>query len=125
MSGVKAPLPPADLVARGRGRTFWRAVLAAHELRPDEVELLAEVCRMLDLLDALRVTAMRDGLTMDGRMHPAVVEARQVRQEVRRYLAQLAIPDPGGEVGEVPPEVANLRTIKARKAARARWDRGA
>lgn len=124
MGDVKVPAPPSDLVARGRGRALWRAVLSEHELRADEFELLSEVCRMLDLLDALREVTADEGLTVNGRMHPAVVESRQVRQELRRHLAQLAFPDLGDET-EVPSEVADLRTIKARKAARARWDRGA
>ena len=63
------------------------------------------------------------GRLLRGVNHPALVELRQVRQELRRHLAQLALPDP--DAGEVSAEVATLRTIKARKAARARWDRGA
>jgi hypothetical protein len=118
------PKPPDDLRPRGRGRSFWRSVLAEHEARPDELELLAEVARQLDLLDALR-EAVGETLVVDGRMHPALVELRQVRQELRRCLAQLALPDLDAGPDEVAPEVANLRTIKARKAARARWDRGA
>jgi hypothetical protein len=121
MSEVSVPEAPADLGERGR--TFWGQVLADHDPRPDELELLAEVCRQLDLLDALR-DAVGGDLVVDGRMHPALVEQRQVRMEVRRGLAALALTDPAEDV-EVAPEVANLRTIKARKAARARWDRGA
>ena len=119
----RLPAPPSDLPARGRGRKFWRAVLADHELRPDELELLAECCRMMDLADRLRDTAADAPVVVDGRTHPALVELRQVRQELRRHLGQLALPDP--DAGEVSAEVATLRTIKARKAARARWDRGA
>lgn len=95
--------------------------MAEHELRADELELLAEVARQLDLVEALRV-AVGANLVIDGKLHPALVELRQVRMELRRGLAQLAIPD-GGVTGELPVEVSNLRTIKARKAARARWDR--
>ena len=119
----RLPAPPSDLTARGRGRKFWRAVLADHELRADEVELLAECCRMMDLADRLRAAAAEAPVVVDGRTHPALVELRQVRQELRRHLAQLALPDP--DAGEVSQDVATLRTIKARRAARARWDRGA
>ena len=114
--------PPSDLVARGRGRRFWRAVVAEHELRVDEHELLAETCRLLDLVDRLRGAAAEDPVVVDGRTHPALIELRQTRQQLRLHLAQLAIPDPAADAGELPAEVANLRTIKARRAARARWD---
>ena len=119
----RLPAPPSDLTARGRGRKFWRAVLADHELRADEVELLAECCRLLDLTERLREAAADAPLLVNGRTHPLLTELRQVRQQLRLHLAQLALPDPDG--GEVSQDVATLRTIKARRAARARWDRGA
>ena len=97
-------------------------MLVDNELRVDELELLAEACRQLDLLDALREAARP--LVVDGRMHPAVVEARQVRVELRRTLAQLCLPDPEAEAEEVPPEVADFRSARARKAAVARWHGG-
>ncbi len=113
--------PPSALASRGRGRRFWRAVLVENELRADEVELLAECCRMLDLLDNLR--AAGSPLVVDGKMHPAIVETRQVRMELRRTLAQLCFPDP--EAGEeLSPKVATMRSHRARKAARARWSHG-
>ena len=115
--------PPSDLAPRGRGRRFWRAVVAEHELRSDEHELLAESCRMLDLLDALRDEA--DGvLLLDGKVHPAVVEQRQVREQLRKTLGVLAIPEVEVD-GPDLADVADYRTWRARKAARARWDRGA
>ena len=119
----RLPAPPSDLKPRGRGRRFWRTVVDGFDLRPDELELLAEAARLLDLADRLREAAADAPVVVDGRTHPALVELRQVRQELRRHLAQLALPDP--DAGEVSAEVATLRTIKARKAARARWDRGA
>ena len=115
------PAPPSDLISRGRGRRFWRSVLTEHELRTDEMELLAECCRMLDLLDGLRDASKP--LVIDGRMNPAIVEARQVRQEFRRALAQLCLEDPPEEGGAVAVDAATLRSAMARKAARARWDR--
>lgn len=118
MTSPQAP-PPSDLVPRGRGRRFWRSVLADHELRPDEIELLAEACRQLDLLDALRVVS--EPVVLEGKVNAAIVESRQVRMELRRTLAQLCLPDPEGEEGDISPEVATFRSWRARKAARARW----
>ena len=115
--------PPADLVSRGRGRRFWRAVLDDHELRPDELELLAEACRLLDLADRLRVETQEGPLLVDGRTHPLLVELRQVREQLRKTLSVLAFPDEVAD--EQTPELADFRSWRARKAARARWDRGA
>lgn len=128
MTGDRVPSAPADLVAKGRGRRFWRAVLADHVLRADELELLAEACRLLDLLDQLR--AASSPLVVTGkagpRTNPAVVEARQTRVELRRTLAQLCLPDQdvNDDEEELPAEVASFRSARARKAARARWDSG-
>jgi hypothetical protein len=118
----RVPEPPGDLRPRGRGRKFWRAVASEHVLRADELELLGEVARQLDLVDRLRDAAADGPVVENGRVSPALVELRQVRQELRRGLAQLALPDPDEpEVATVP--AANLRTVRARKAAQARWSR--
>jgi hypothetical protein len=99
-------------------------VIGRYEPNRAELELLSETCRLLDLCDVLRETAdspMVD-TTTGPRVHPALVELRQVRMEARRCLAALGIPEPA-EREELPPGVARLRSQKARKAARARWDR--
>jgi len=113
--------PPSDLAPRGRGRKFWRQVLAEYDLRVDELELLAECCRQLDLLDDLRTAAAGSPLVVDGRIHPAIVETRQVRQELRRALAQLCLSDLEAEGEGSMPSAANFRSWRARRAARARW----
>lgn len=106
--------PPADLVPRGRGRRFWRAMTAEYTLRVDEIEVLAESARMLDLLDVLRERVAEDGPVVDGSrgqvvVHPALVELRQVRQELRRTLGQLGIPDEADE--EQPGARPALRVV--------------
>lgn len=97
-----ADKPPSDLAPRGRGRRFWRSILKTYELRPDELELLAEGCRMLDLVEALRVEVAEAGVTLSGSRgqpitNPALVELRQQRQELRLLLARLDLPDETGE----------------------------
>lgn len=113
------PSPPSDLAARGRGRRFWRKVCQEYDLRADELELLAESCRMLDLLDVLREAAAP--VVVEGKIHPAIVEARQVRMELRRTLAQLCLQDPEADGECSPPSAAIVRSQRARKAARTRW----
>jgi len=54
---MTAPRPPADLKPKGRGRRFWRQVHTEFDFGADDLELLAETCRILDLVDQLREAA--------------------------------------------------------------------
>ncbi len=92
-----------------------------------ELELLAEVSRMLDLVDQLRQAVDRPIVdTPQGpRTHPALIELRMVRVELRRALGQLGLPELHDDGDVLPEGVARLRSIKARKAARARWEKDA
>ena len=118
MGNTKAPAPPADFAERGAA--FWREVTGSYELRSDETQLLAEACRCLDRLDALREAVAADGLVVRdtrGRvaLHPAATEERQVRLLLRLLLGQLDLPDPA--TGETDS------TKRGRAAAEARWRR--
>jgi hypothetical protein len=117
---------PSDLAARGRGRRFWKQVTMEWECGPVELELLAEACRVLDELDALRRAVKKEGATVRGsegqrRAHPALAEARLLRGELRRLLDALAIPAPLAAAAE-QPGVVSMASRRAQKAARARWD---
>lgn len=126
----RIPAAPKDLVARGRGVRFWRAVLAEYECSPVEIELLGEAARVLDELDVLRGAVAREGATVVGsrgqtRAHPALGELRQARGELRRLLDALAIPTPAAAAGDADG-VVSLTSRRAQKAARKRWEgRGA
>lgn len=118
MGDADRPQPPSDL--RERGREFWDRIVATWDLTVAEIELLAEACRCLDELDALRDLVAEDGLRVVGstgqqRVHPALAQARQTRQLLGRLLAQLELPD---EEGSSLPSLVQAR---ARKAAQARW----
>ena len=100
-----------------RGEAFRARVTADYELGPDDAELLTEAARMLDLLEALHAAVEEDGpLIRDHRgnlvTHPATIEARQVREALRKTLHALGIPDESGE---------NAKTRSARHAAERRW----
>lgn len=96
---------------------------------PHERELLAEACRTLDELDQLRAALRKDGVTARGsrgqvRTHPALVELRQGRGELRRLLDALEIPEAVDVESTVDAESAgaiSLDSRRAQKAARARW----
>ena len=107
---------------RARGARFWRTVTSAYELGVDELELLEEVCRLLDQLDALRAAVDADGLIVEGskhqpRVHPAVPQANATRATLRHLVGALGLPDPDGD------QVPTATTVRARKAAQTRWAR--
>ncbi|CAN5813700.1 hypothetical protein BH23ACT4_BH23ACT4_03610 [soil metagenome] len=113
----KLPDALADLVPRGRGRRFFRAVLDDFEVGADAFELVSECARMCDELDQLALIVASDGLMVttdkgDIRVHPAEVERRLLRGELRLALTRLGFPDDAGDVPTVR---------RARNAANARW----
>lgn len=92
------------------------------ELNRDEVELLAESCRCLDQLEALREAIDADGVTVPGsegqpRVHPAISQMNATRGLLGKLLAQLGLPDPEGAA------VPSASSVRARKAAESRWSR--
>jgi len=122
----KAPAPPSYLEKQGRGRKFWQRVVGEWECSPAELELLAEACRTLDELQALRRAVAREGATVAGstgqrRAHPALTELRLGRGELRRLLDALGLEAAVG--AEEGGEVVTLASRKAQRAARARWDK--
>ena len=103
-----------------RGQAFYGAAVAGFELTGSELELLAEVCRLLDEIDLLQAAIAVDGVSVAGstgqpRVHPGLGEVRQHRLALGRLLSQLALPDLEGEV--LPSQVS----ARARKAAQQRW----
>lgn len=95
---------PRPSVPRGlakRGRRFWRTVVSAYQLRPDELILLENACKSIDLIDKLEAEMVGLPLTVKGSMgqereHPLLSETRQQRAGLRQTLAQLKLPDQGG-----------------------------
>src|ERR1035437_8842205 len=90
-------------------------------VQPDakEVALLATARQLVDPLDALEEVIARDGALLTSRtgvvrVHPAVVEHRQLAATVPRVLAAIIVGDSTPRAGQHPAKV---------RAARARWDR--
>lgn len=114
--GDTQPRPPSG--TRASGRRLWADVLDKYELEEHELALLREMTRTVDLLDDLAAVVARDGLMVPGpglipRVHPGIVEARQLRIALARLSASLRLP--AGEEGEQP---AHLRRPQRRGAAR-------
>lgn len=93
-------------------------MLDVYELEQHEVALLREMVRTVDLLDDLAAIVAAEGTMVPGpgltqRVHPAIVEARQMRIALSRLSASLRLP--AGEEGDQP---AHLRRPQRRGAAR-------
>lgn len=89
-SQVAVPDPP-DGTGKS-GQALWRDVLGKYDLEEHELALLREACRTVDDLDALAAVSARDGMTLGPKVHPAVVEARQLRIALARLLGALRLP---------------------------------
>lgn len=95
MTTQKAPEPPKG--TGPSGRALWTDVLGKYELEEHEQALLREAVRSVDQLDELHAIVQREGTIVDGpggspRMHPAAVEARQLRIALARVIAALRLP---------------------------------
>lgn len=107
------------------GKTVWKSVAGSFALRADELVTLEDACRITDMIAALEDAWAEDGrpMTTKGSMgqkviHPLIGEIRTQRMARNALWRQLKLPDdagkPSGDVG-----------TPARKAAAARWNRGA
>jgi hypothetical protein len=118
---VTKTVAPSNLGAKSK--RLWTTITSSYELRADELRILEDACREVDIVERLE-TEFRDAPTMvRGSMgqevaSPLLQELRQHRAVVARLLGQLKLPDEDGRQQE---SVSNA----ARKAANARWSRGA
>ncbi|MEU9581066.1 hypothetical protein [Streptomyces chilikensis] len=112
--------PPEGLGPQGT--CLWEEISGAYELRVDELRVLGDACREVDLIERLE-DALRDApLVVTGSMkqpvaNPLVQELRQHRALVARLLAALKLPDEE----EQERHDAQARSSQARQAALARW----
>ncbi len=116
------PRTPANLGPAGKA--LWRRLTASYVFAEHELALLEVAAHQADDVAALERAIAEDGYIVAGsqgqpRLSGAVTEVRQGRLALGKLLAQLALPD---EDGEAAPSPASLR---ARKAANARWARTA
>ena len=102
-----------------RGAALWDQVSDGYKLGPDEVEVLVELCRTVDMVEVLAAECLANPM-VEGRfgrtLNPAVREVRQQRAEMRHLAAALGLPDSTGK-----PNIESGNTKRARRAANARW----
>jgi hypothetical protein len=114
---------PAPTKLGPKARKVWTEITGVYDLRTDELLVLEDCCREIDIVERLE-EEFRDAPTMvKGSMgqlvaSPMLQELRQHRAVVARLLKQLNLPDEDGRQGQSTSDLA-------RKAANARWSRGA
>ena len=116
--------PPAHLGAKALA--VWKSTTAEFELRADELRVLEDCCREVDLIERLEEALGGSDLVVEGSMgqpvaSPLVTEIRQHRATLARLFASLKLP---ADAGSAESQAAE-RSSAARKAANARWGTGA
>ncbi len=87
---AKTPRPPEGTGATGA--ELWHDVLSRYELDFHEITLLREAVRCVDQLDTLAAAVAADGAVRANKVHPALVESRQLRIALARLLGALRLP---------------------------------
>lgn len=106
--------PPTGLKARGK--RSWNAVSSKYQLRADELDILEDICREIDMIDWLERSLKGAPLTVRGSqgqevINPMISELRQHRATKKSLWAALKLPD---------DEVAGS-VNQQRDAAKSRW----
>ena len=118
---MATPRVPAHL--GNKAQKLWRETVAAYDLRVDELRILEDACREVDLIERLEDEIRKlPRLTVDGSMGQPVIselvkDVRQHRNTLKALLAGLKLNEAGEQAGN--------RSTSARGAAQARWRRGA
>lgn len=88
------PRKPAGLT--GSGLTLWNKVTKDFVLEHHELSILEQMCRTSTRIEQLDAIAEEEGLVIDSphgkKMHPAAVEARQVRAVFTQLAKALKFP---------------------------------
>ncbi|PSK99763.1 hypothetical protein CLV30_11766 [Haloactinopolyspora alba] len=109
--------PRAPRGTGNAGKRLWNSVVEDYDLDQHELSLLGEAARVTDRLDALNAVLATEGVMSpagDGKVHPALVEARQQEITLARLLAALRMPS--GEEGDQQASARPQRRGGARGA---------
>jgi hypothetical protein len=75
------------------GKAIWTAISGSFDLEPHEVQVLRQIATVADRIEELDKAVTRDGVLVEGRAHPALIESRLQRVTLGRLLAVLRLPD--------------------------------
>lgn len=101
-----------------KSKAFWTAITSEYELRADELRILEDACREIDLIEKMEKEMRTQPLTVQGSMgqivaHPLTQELRQHRAIFKTLIAALKFEDGDSDAGS--------RSASAAELARARW----
>lgn len=113
------PAMPTKLGAKARA--YWKSIADVFELDAHEWRLLEDICREIDLIEAMQKELEGSALVVEGSQgqpvaNPLVQELRQHRSTVNTLMKALKLPDADGRAAAVTSQ-------QARDAANARWKR--
>lgn len=104
-----------------RGRQLWGRFASKYELSDAETVVLQAACVQADMVARLEQEVAEAPLVLDGRDHPvlnpAVTALRLAQESLIRMIGRLDIPAEDDDDG------GTFASRRARRAARARWDR--
>ena len=114
-------IPPVPAGIGPRGGALWQHVQEDSTFDPRETNLLIEVCRILDTIDALSESIAGDGIMVAGSqgqlvLNAAVGELRQQQQSYARLVTMLNLDELQGATA-----ILSTTRVKAQTAANARW----
>jgi hypothetical protein len=112
--------PKAPTGAGAAGRRLWRSILAEFDLAEHELALLRQAVHVADLCEALQATVEREGVLLNGRPHPAMVELRQQRILLARLVVALRVPlgDQEDQAGPRRTQYRGVRGVYGLRGAR-------
>ena len=124
-----SPLTESDVmtdtpkILGARGGKLWADLQATLEFDPHEEALLLEVCRTLDLIDALALSVDSHGVMIGGSagqdvLNPAVSELRQAQQSYARLVTMLNLNE-----AATGASIISATSASASAAANARWSK--
>lgn len=96
-------VPAAPKGAGPAGRRLWRSIVTGFELAEHELALLRQAVHVADVCEELQKRVDDDGLLVNGRTHPGLVELRQQRILLARLVVALRVPLADEEDGSPEP----------------------
>jgi hypothetical protein len=109
----------------GAGAALWHSFADVLDMNAAETEALRQACFTADELARIHLLLSKTNPLIKGsmgqpRINPLLAEARHHRRILFKALGQIAIPANREVV--IAPEAANILSLRAQTAARARWD---
>jgi hypothetical protein len=84
--------PAVPKTAGVAGARLWKSVLADFELDEHELTLLRQAVHAADVCAGLQALVESEGLLLEGKAHPALVELRLERILLARLIVALRVP---------------------------------